>query len=287
MDVKNPICCWDITMGIETTNLQVEDVKELFNKKFKKWCFQLEEGSETGFLHYQCRVSTWKKSREKPKIKGVHPNAITPTHHTKDNFYVMKEETRREGPWSNLDDYNKLTKQLKNFETSKWMRIIMRKAKRFCLRSIDIIYDEIGNNGKSLFTEHMEYNNLAEEIPPFRNMEDIFQWVYGRPKKSAYMVDMPRGMKKDKMAEFYSGIEVIKNGVSYDKRHFPKKERFDRPRIFVFTNTLPELELLSLDRWKIWIIRDGTLKDYTKSMADGNFDSFEWVSCSETSSEED
>ena len=27
---------------------------------------------------------------------------------------------------------------------------------------------------------------------------------------------MPRGMKKDKLEDFYSGIEVIKNGVAHD-----------------------------------------------------------------------
>jgi hypothetical protein len=85
-------------------------------------------------------------------------------------------------------------------------------------------------------------------------MDDIFQWVCSRPKKRSYIVDMPRGMKKDRLGDFYSGIEVIKNGVAYDKRYTAKKIRFDRPRIFVFTNTLPNLELMSKDRWEIWKI---------------------------------
>lgn len=85
-------------------------------------------------------------------------------------------------------------------------------------------------------------------------MDDIFQWVYGRPVRKAYFIDMPRGMKKDKLADLYSGIEIIKNGVAYDKRHTPKKKRFDRPRIFVFTNELPCFDLMSKDRWNVWII---------------------------------
>jgi hypothetical protein len=105
----------------------------------------------------------------------------------------------------------------------------------------------------------MEYEGLAEEIPPFRLMDDIFQWVATRPIKSAYIVDMPRGMKKDKLGDFYSGIEVIKNGVAYDKRYTAKKIRFNRPRIFVFTNTLPELNLMSKDRWVIWTIINNDL----------------------------
>jgi len=95
---------------------------------------------------------------------------------------------------------------------------------------------------------------MAEEIPPFRLMDDIFQWVAGRPIKPVYIVDMPRGMKKDRLGDFYSGIEVIKNGVAYDKRYHAKKIRFNRPRVFVFTNELPNLDLMSKDRWVIWMV---------------------------------
>lgn len=73
---------------------------------------------------------------------------------------------------------------------------------------------------------------------------------------------MPRGMKKDKLADFYSGIEVIKNGVAYDKRYTAQKIRFNRPRVFVFTNTLPEFNLMSKDRWKVWTLYENQLKPY-------------------------
>lgn len=264
-NLKNPIAVWDITISIESTNYTRDDVVEIFNENFKKWCFQLEKG-ENGYLHYQCRVSTFKKNRKAPMIKGVHPDAITPTSlANKDNdFYVMKEETRIEGPWSDRDNSCIITRQMKEFNISGWMLTLIEKIKDFDLRTIDVIYDIYGNNGKSLFTEYMEtVSNTAEEIPPFRAMEDIFQWVHGRPKKPIYLIDMPRGMKKDKLAEFYSGIEVIKNGVAYDKRHYPKKTRFDRPRICVFTNHLPVFELLSADRWKVWMITmEGELQEY-------------------------
>ncbi len=102
----------------------------------------------------------------------------------------------------------------------------------------------------------MEYKGIAEEVPPYRLMDDIFQWVCTRPIKPIYIFDMPRGMKKDKLADFYSGIEIIKNGVAFDKRHSAKKIRFNRPRIIVFTNELPVLELMSTDRWKIWKINN-------------------------------
>ena len=40
-------------------------------------------------------------------------------------------------------------------------------------------------------------------------MEDIFSWVCSRPIKPCYIFDLPRGMKNYKLADLYSGIEVI------------------------------------------------------------------------------
>jgi hypothetical protein len=127
-------------------------------------------------------------------------------------------------------------------------------ASTFDMRKIDLIFDPVGNIGKSIFSEYLEYCGIAEEIPAFRLMDDIFQWVASRPIKKCYIVDMPRGMKKDKLGDFYSGIEVIKNGVAFDKRYGATKIRFDRPRVFVFTNALPEFSLMSKDRWNVWTV---------------------------------
>ena len=35
------------------------------------------------------------------------------------------------------------------------------------------------------------------------------------PPQKAYIIDMPPGMKKDKLADFYAGLESIKNGVTF------------------------------------------------------------------------
>jgi hypothetical protein len=140
---------------------------------------------------------------------------------------------------------------------------LLQMATQFDMRKIDLIYDPVGYIGKSIFVEHLEFLGIAEEVPPFRMMDDIFQWVASRPIKPTYIVDMPRGLKKDKLGDFFSGIEVIKNGVAYDKRYKAHKIRFDRPRIFLFTNTLPNLRLMSKDRWSIWKVNSAfELKKY-------------------------
>lgn len=92
-------------------------------------------------------------------------------------------------------------------------------------------------------------------MPPFRQMEDILACAIDNIMP-AYIIDMPRGMKKDKLGEFYSGLEALKNGVAYDKRYKFRKVRFDRPQVIVFTNVLPAFELMSKDRWCVYEMCD-------------------------------
>jgi len=253
---------------------KIESVRKWFEGIAKKYTFQIEKG-DSGYTHLQGRISLCKK-RRKPELiklfnseKSLAPMYCEPTTSNESKkvaFYVLKRDTRVEGPYADTDEIKVETKQLKLFKgytLRPYQQSIIEKSQNFCMRTIDLVYDTTGNCGKSILSEYMEYLGLSEEVPPFRMMDDIFQWVCSRPIKKSYIVDMPRGMKKDRLGDFYSGIEVIKNGVAYDKRYSAKKRRFDRPRVFVFTNTLPNLSLVSADRWKIWIIDSSyTLKPY-------------------------
>jgi hypothetical protein len=66
------------------------------------------------------------------------------------------------------------------------------------------------------------------------------------------MIDMPRAIKKDKLNGFYSAIESLKDGYAFDDRYKFVEKIFDSPCIWVFTNTYPDTDLLSEDRWKFW-----------------------------------
>jgi len=76
------------------------------------------------------------------------------------------------------------------------------------------------------------------------------------PKLGAYFIDLPRAIRKDKLSGLFSGIETIKGGFAYDPRYEFKSEDFDSPYICVFSNIVPDLSMLSLDRWNIWTIND-------------------------------
>ncbi len=272
----NAIAMFDITIPehmIEQSALALK-----LREVAKKWVFQLEQGDEKDYKHFQVRISLHKRQRFSELLRNGAPlpghwtPTSNPTFMKGDYFYAMKEQTRIDGPWKDCDPLPKeKTTQMLMFdkwELRPYQQAIKDTIQNFDLRKINLIWDITGNCGKSLLSEHLEYHDLAEEVPPFRLMDDIFQWVATRPVKKAYIVDMPRAMKKDRLGDFYSGIEVIKNGVAYDKRYTASKVRFNRPRVFVFTNVLPALNLMSLDKWVIWAItKDFGYKVMTPSQA--------------------
>lgn len=269
--MSTPVCTYDFTLPKSEAYQTWEMVKEKVLEGWcKKWVFQLERG-DTGYEHWQGRVSLIKKRRIGEIVGkwciGGHISITSKAGTTAFN-YVMKNDTRIAGPWADTDaERPPMTRQLTSFmqnELYPWQAKVRDICKEVDDRSINVIVDQVGNIGKSIFAEYLEYMDLATEIPPFRSMEDIMQCAMGMPVAKTYLIDMPRGMKKDKLGEFYSGLEALKNGIMYDKRYAFKKRRINRPNIFVFSNCEPVMNLLSQDRWKLWeVTEDFDLQEKT------------------------
>jgi hypothetical protein len=260
--MTNPVRRFDFTLKIQDAQViqtEAEKVKESLRKFCSKWVFQAEEG-DSGYKHFQGRISSRKKIRlsslcNKNPLEGAHWSVTSSALSAGDFDYVTKEDGRIAGPWKDTDPRPPpLTRQLRNFlgkQLYPWQESVRFMAQLYDERSINVVLDTTGNIGKSIFCEYLTYKGLAFCLPPMRDQQDLMAVVIDRPA-SCYIVDMPRGMKKDKLGEFYSGLEAIKNGIAYDKRYKYRERRFDRPQVFVFTNTLPAFHLLSRDRWKLW-----------------------------------
>lgn len=262
--------CADYALTLPVSLNTFDTVRTVFKGWAKKWCFQREAGDENGYDHWQCQISLIKKRRLQeilPKLvnAGLKFGKMSPlSAEGRENIYCMKEDTKIEGPWKDTDpDPPPFTKQLEQIqELYPWQKTIITMLKDWDARSIDVIYDPVGNIGKSGFCEYLEYHGHAYEIPMMRLMEDIMQCVYDVPTHKCYLIDMPRAMKKDKLFDFYSGIECLKNGQVYDKRYKFKKRRMNRPRVFIFTNNVPPESMMSRDRWDVWQVLDRKLHTY-------------------------
>ena len=258
---------WDITLKW-SKDISDKDIIDTLKPLCKKYGFQQEIG-ESGYRHFQIRISLIKKTTQNnlrkllgdTVMKGCH---ISPTSNGCNDIYhyTTKTATRIEGTQAYTDKSPEpptMTKQLKEFlsyDPYDWQLQAKELATDYDGRKITFIYDPIGKNGKSIFCEWLEWSGYADEIAMCNSFEDISAYVCSRRTQgfepNCYLVDMPRGLKKEKLAQFYAGIECIKDGKCFDKRHNAKKIRFDRPQILIFTNRKPdEIQYLSGDRWQI------------------------------------
>lgn len=258
MSTLHAIATFDFT--IPEKELTFTDIKTGLKGYVKKYCFQLEEG-DTGYRHFQGRFSLIKKRRLQeiiPNFQKIFPGIhLSPT--VKDNqtcdFYVTKTDTRVEGPWSDTDEETYIPRQIREIkELYPWQQKVIELSKIWDTRVIDVIYDPNGNNGKSILTTYMGVYKLGKTLPFVNDYKDIMRMVMDLPTSNCYIIDMPRAINKEKLFQMYSGIETIKSGYAYDDRYQFKDKYFDCPRVFVFTNTIPDFNLLSRDRWNIWTI---------------------------------
>lgn len=253
---NNAVCVYDFTIPQEKIN--VDELKLLLKELCKHWCFQLEKGEETGYLHYQGRMSLKVKTRLTTLInkfvQGAHLSQ-TSSQNQGNNFYACKEETRMEGPWKDTDEEIFIPRQvLKMKELYWWQHKVRLMAKEEDDRTIHMIIDKVGNRGKSSFVMFMRCVGEGRMIPFVNDFKDMMRMVMDMPTSNCYFLDMPRSLNKDRLQGLFAGIEMVKSGYAYDDRYKFQDKIFDSPQIFVFSNEVPDTKLLSADRWKFWTI---------------------------------
>lgn len=244
---------WDFTLDEKTTSR--EEIISALQTHAKHWVFQLERGA-SGYVHYQGRLSLKDKKRNLRGILDM-PGSCTPTSNNCANFdYAMKEDTRIEGPWmdTSTGETHYIPRQYRDLTLYPWQQTVMEQLDVWDTRTINIIYDGRGNIGKSTFNGLMRVQKKARVLGFCREYKDIMRMVMDLPTSRAYLVDMPRAIKKEKLYDFWAALETIKDGYAFDDRYEFKEKNFDCPNIWVFTNTIPQLDLLSRDRWRIWSV---------------------------------
>lgn len=276
---------FDITIPCEVNSHIIPDYRalaELLNQVASNWVFQKEQGDQEDYVHWQVRLSLHKKvvvstlyKEILPTIPGHWSLTANNTREKGNQFcYVMKVHTRIEGPWSDKDHIKPapvMTDQLQRFmdlEPYPWQTDLKAIATSYHERHLHYIYDPHYNSGKSIAAEWLEYLELAEEIPGiFTLAEDVMQYAMSMPKARCYIFDMPAAMKKEKVSQLYSGLEMLKNGFLFDKRYAGRKMRISRPMVICFANNLPNLGLMAPDRWIIkYITPDKELVNFDSTI---------------------
>lgn len=274
---------FDITVKVKISTAQWEEPWEVqknklilvFRELAKKWVFQLEQGTETGYVHFQCRVSLFEKTRDgtlatKLRQRGFDSRvSYTSGNGRRTLFsYVTKVETRLHGPWRDDSDVPAFTDDVKYIMSQgffPWQDTIEQELQKPSTRGVDVLYDPTGALGKSTFIRYMAQRHQACILPPIKNSTTLLQDAASeqisrntdmKGEIKIFLLDLPRGMNQEHMGQVYQAIESIKTGNLWETRYKRTFMMINPPRVFVMTNELPDMKLLSVDRWSIWTVNE-------------------------------
>lgn len=262
----NAVYVFDFTIAHEDGTTP-DTIKTWCKDIAKKWGFQLERGEDSGYQHYQGRLKLHTKLRLKQFAKQLpgkgHLSITSDGNKSGPAFYsyVTKDATRVSGPWTDKDEELYIPRQIREIESLRqWQQSIVDGLGKWEPRFINVLVDRRGNIGKSVLVGYCRAHGLARKLSYCNDFKDIMRMVCDMPTATAYFIDMPRAVNKDRLFQLYAAIEEIKNGFAWDDRYHYREKNFDSPVIWVFTNTPPDLNLCSRDRWKIWTVENETLK---------------------------
>lgn len=253
---RSNVCTWDFTR--KASGITPEALKAACRLVAKKWAFQLEVGTQTGYEHYQGRISLKTKARHGPDWPETHWS-VTSNENRDNSFYVLKEDTRKAGPWTDADAY--IPRQVRDIVLRPWQQAIINSANTWDTRTINILHCPGGNIGKSTLKTYAGAHRIGRALPMMESYKDYMRMVMDTPKCKLYLIDFPRSQQRLGCGNLWSAIETIKDGYAYDDRYGFREEYFDCPTVWVFTNNLPDRSHLSVDRWKTWTVIDGELKE--------------------------
>lgn len=277
-DVKKQLRKFDFTLNDKDDLLTHSDVKDFLTEEgfCKKWGFQKEKGTKCGTIHYQGRFNLEgnpKRIRELPQPfkedYGLHIH-YSPTSKgiNKENFYnyVTKDTTRIDGPFTDNDVIKYIPKQYQNkIDKYRPFQItISEMCKQFNERGLcNVLYCKEGNTGKSTLahTQRLFFGGivLPSQNDAYRLSCTCMNLLSAKNIRSNVNIffDLPRCMpEKKELRGLFAALEQISTGYIYDDRNKYKDWDFDTPNIWVFTNKMPKLNMLSEDRWRLWTLND-------------------------------
>lgn len=252
----------------------------------KKWCFQLEKAPTTGSLHFQGRMSlsgshAMTKSKLWNTLKemkwNIATDALSPTH-DKGFSYVMKQDTRVQGPWSDKDfiDLPPCVKLPKGKTWYPWQQTVYERVKAYAkqtfedtanmdTRHINVVVDRRGGAGKTILFKRLCVEKLALPLLLNTDAEKFNAWACSLVEQHGddihcFVLNVPRSipLSETETKKCFGSLESIKDGVLMDQRY---KASFTikkvDPIVWIFMNDFPKKDWMSWDRWKLWMV------DYT------------------------
>lgn len=295
MASRKPLGMWSLTIRDNYVPLPgIPRMKDVFSEFARSWVFQKECGHNAHKDHYQARLILEDKQTTETMLtvfecRGFDRRDLTFRPESNNSvqqgglsFYVMKDDTRVDGPW--YDPSFKQPKKRKVYEGRDLQcvidhprdfqaEIIRRITAPPDTRCIDWVWNQSGCAGKSVLMKYLVFKEFDVCRVPLGSATQIKTSVVEKANQNGggsrtYMVDLPRVRGNDERAnELFSAIEEIKTGwvetAMYGK---PQSLFMEPPHVWVFSNELPHPGLASADRWRIHTVTvNAELRTLTRS----------------------
>lgn len=260
-----------------------EELTNAFNSLSSKFAFQLEVGDETKRPHYQCVISLNDRTRagtltsKLTQLLRVERTQITTIMQSgtweEGVAYCTKPSTRVKGPWLvghllySENDIKFLDEKEKRFP---WQQDIYDSLfedndftwKEADTREITWVVDPVGCSGKSTFSKWLfvRQKSLVAKVA-FGTASQLRSAIVNAGPKRLYIIDIPRTLgEDDHLNNIITNIEDLKGGFCTSSFYGKSQELLlDPPHVIIFSNKLPNLNLLSGDRWRILTVSEGQL----------------------------
>lgn len=124
-------------------------------------------------------------------------------------------------------------------------------------RTMIWVHEPIGNVGKSSFCNHSIVKQNACVLQPGKKADLAF--VYDR--QPIVIFDCARTASEGGMDVVYSLCENIKDGRIFSTKYESVMKVFKPPHVVIFSNSEPDWEKWSVDRYAVYLIDDGVLEE--------------------------
>lgn len=237
---------YDLT--IKKGLLTIEMVRDMFeNAKADKYVIGEEEGTLTGYKHFQCKAHFRKPYTINELKKFFGENAHFEPSICKDFSYCEKEGKFYRSWEGALAPYHDL-------ELRDWQGECIAELEDQNDRQVTVIIDPNGNKGKSWLAKHLVAKYRYAYVPAMPNFEDYMFMAMAHEHAKGFIFDVPKADTLQQKKAMWMAMETIKNGYLYDKRYEFKEKWIDAPKMLVFSNDTPPTDTLSKDRWRIYTI---------------------------------
>lgn len=262
-----------------TWNNYPENFLEILERRFseicKRYTFQQEVGAN-GTPHIQGAIGLKKKMRwtEFNLPREIHWEKMNTRGEGAFN-YCKKKDTRFGDKYWEVGAPSLMGPECNYVPPKRELKLISKlrpwqdTVEKMCMeepddRTINWIYDPLGNIGKTAFTKYMlaTHNTLAN--------------TGGAVKDVACMIALAveNGFEINEISTFifnyarstshvnYVAIEGIKDGLISSNKYESATLMFNSPHIWIFSNEMPNLDALTHDRWKIWQVVNDELREF-------------------------